>query len=470
MDVESRADASRPRDDRGDLVAALAEAREQQDATSEVLSVLGRSKSDLQPLFETVVENASRLCRADAGQIYISDGRVYRLAVASVARPTIASCSSATRSRREEHPRRQGCARGWTIHIPDVVADPDYRWAEASRPAASERCSASRCSAGDGDRRHLADPHHVDPFADRQIELVETFATQGTIAIQNGNLFKQLEARTVELAHSVEELRRSAPSARRSARRSTSRRCCRRSSLTRSSSRTPTAGRSSSSTGRRRSSTCRTAFGTGDGLLGALRADRYPARRDGDRARGAAGRRPQALPDLTTEDARPAHRGCSGTAGGRCSPCPWCARIGSSARWSCDGRRPGPFAVETAQLLETFASQSALAIQNAHLFREIAEKSRRSRWPSAHKSEFLASMSHELRTPLNAVIGFSDVLLEGMFGDLNAKQREYLRGHPGLRAPPARAAQRDPRPVQDRGGPDGARAGAVLARAALERG
>ena len=56
----------------------LAEAREQQSATDEVLSVLGRSKSDLQPLFETVVENARRLCRADMGQIYSFDGRVYR--------------------------------------------------------------------------------------------------------------------------------------------------------------------------------------------------------------------------------------------------------------------------------------------------------------------------------------------------------------------------------------------------------
>ena len=63
-------------------------------------------------------------------------------------------------------------------------------------------------------------------------------------------------------------------------------------------------------------------------------------------------------------------------------------------------KRPGEFAVETAELLERFASQSALAIQNAHLFREIGEKSRQVEVASAHKSEFLASMWHELRTPL----------------------------------------------------------------------
>src|SRR5207253_8688260 len=67
------------------------------------------------------------------------------------------------------------------------------------------------------------------------------------------------------------------------------------------------------------------------------------------------------------------------------------------------------------------------AIQNARLFREIAQKSRELEVASQHKSEFLASMSHELRTPLNAIIGFSDVLLQGMFGDTNEKQTEYLR-------------------------------------------
>jgi signal transduction histidine kinase len=68
-----------------------------------------------------------------------------------------------------------------------------------------------------------------------------------------------------------------------------------------------------------------------------------------------------------------------------------------------------------------------LAIQNARLFREIEDKSRQLEAASQHKSEFLANMSHELRTPLNAIIGFSEVLTDRMFGDLNEKQDEYLR-------------------------------------------
>jgi signal transduction histidine kinase len=79
------------------------------------------------------------------------------------------------------------------------------------------------------------------------------------------------------------------------------------------------------------------------------------------------------------------------------------------------------------ELLETFAGQSALAIVNARLFGELQTKTKELEVASHHKSEFLASMSHELRTPLNAVIGFSEVLLDRMFGDLNERQDEYLR-------------------------------------------
>ena len=87
----------------------------------------------------------------------------------------------------------------------------------------------------------------------------------------------------------------------------------------------------------------------------------------------------------------------------------------------------GAFAPEVIDLLRTFATQSALAIQNARLFREIEDKSRQLEVASQHKSEFLANMSHELRTPLNAIIGFSEVLSERMFGEFNEKQEEYSK-------------------------------------------
>jgi signal transduction histidine kinase len=85
-----------------------------------------------------------------------------------------------------------------------------------------------------------------------------------------------------------------------------------------------------------------------------------------------------------------------------------------------------PFSEKQIALLQTFADQAVIAIQNARLFREIEDKGRQLEVASHHKSEFLANMSHELRTPLNAIIGFSEVLAERMFGEINEKQAEYI--------------------------------------------
>src|SRR5262245_4408713 len=89
-------------------------------------------------------------------------------------------------------------------------------------------------------------------------------------------------------------------------------------------------------------------------------------------------------------------------------------------------RSPGQFDDRVVNLLTTLASQSKVAIENARLFTEVEDKSRQIEAANRHKSEFLANMSHELRTPLNAIIGFSEVLLEKMFGDVNERQEEYL--------------------------------------------
>jgi signal transduction histidine kinase len=88
---------------------------------------------------------------------------------------------------------------------------------------------------------------------------------------------------------------------------------------------------------------------------------------------------------------------------------------------------PRSFTDKELALLKTFADQAVIAIQNARLFREIQDKGRQLEIANQHKSEFLANMSHELRTPLNAIIGFSEVLIERMFGELNDKQEDYLK-------------------------------------------
>ncbi len=87
----------------------------------------------------------------------------------------------------------------------------------------------------------------------------------------------------------------------------------------------------------------------------------------------------------------------------------------------------GAFTDKEISLIGTFADQAVIAIQNATLFREIQDKSRQLEIANQHKSDFLSNMSHELRTPLNAIIGFSEVLVEKMFGEVNDKQLDYLK-------------------------------------------
>jgi signal transduction histidine kinase len=89
-------------------------------------------------------------------------------------------------------------------------------------------------------------------------------------------------------------------------------------------------------------------------------------------------------------------------------------------------RAAGKFGGSTVEILQTFASQSVLAIQNARLFREIEDKSHQLQVASQHKSQFLANMSHELRTPLNAVLGYAELLLDGIYGELSDKARSVL--------------------------------------------
>ena len=89
-------------------------------------------------------------------------------------------------------------------------------------------------------------------------------------------------------------------------------------------------------------------------------------------------------------------------------------------------KRPGEFSKQTIDLLQTFAAQSVLAIQNARLFHEIEDKSRQLAEASQHKSQFLANMSHELRTPLNAILGYTELILDNIYGETPAKMRGVL--------------------------------------------
>jgi signal transduction histidine kinase len=265
-----------------------------------------------------------------------------------------------------------------------------------------------------------------EPFTEQQIALVQTFADQAVIAVENVRLFEALEARTQELTRSVGELR--ALSEVGQAISSTlDLQSVLNTIVTRATQLAETDGGViyEYDTGREifvPRATTHLATDIVDTMLST------PVRRgEGATGRLAEVREPVQLSDIRSAQGESRVRDALVRAGYRALlAVPLVREEQLLGGLTVIRKTTGAFAPETVELLQTFATQSSLAIQNARLFLEIEDKSRQLEAASRHKSEFLANMSHELRTPLNAIIGFSEVLSDRMFGELTAKQDEYL--------------------------------------------
>ncbi len=409
----------------------ITEALEQQTATSEVLKVISRSTFDLEPVLETLVENATKLCGAERGLIFRLDGDVYRLAV------HYGAPSPEWLEFLQRHPIRagRGTLVGRTalerrvVHIPDALADPEYRWAE-SQALGGFRAILGVPMLREGVPIGVFALWRDAPraFTDKQVELVTTFADQAVIAIENVRLFKELQARTGELTRSVDQLTALGEVGRAVS-----------STLDLETVLTTIVSRANQLSGTDAGAIYEYDEGSGEFHLRAtqnlpedfLEVARPMALRRGEGVTGrlAETRQPVQVPDIALADAYHSRlRDILLRLGFRALlAVPLLREDRIVGGLVVNRKTPGEFSRETIDLLNTFATQSALAIQNARLFREIEDKGAQLEAANQHKSEFLANMSHELRTPLNAVIGFSEVLLERMFGDLNPKQEEYLQ-------------------------------------------
>jgi signal transduction histidine kinase/CheY-like chemotaxis protein len=410
------------------LADELAEVREQLVATSEVLAVIGRSASDLEGVLETVVESARKLCGADAGQVLLVDGDRYRLAYGSgmtseyrefiTHNPVVLD--------RETLAGRIGLDQR-AMQITDVLADPEYGRTDAQRVAGFRTVmGVPMLLEGEVIGVLSVWRTRVNPFSDRAVEVLTTFAAQAALAVRTVDLVRALESRTDELGRKVTQLE--ALGAVGEAESFSL-------NLTEVLNTIITqAVQLSGSDGGSiyefdegaREFRVETVRGTSPETFDALRRTRIGLD-DTFLGKAAALGRPLELPDLRDAAADP-HLNVLAESGWRSLVAVPMLREGRIVGAMVVRRHaPGHVPKEICDLLETFASQSALALINAQLYRQLERQSAALEVASQHKSEFLASMSHELRTPLNAIIGFSEVLLERMFGELNERQDDYLR-------------------------------------------
>jgi GAF domain-containing protein len=398
------------------------EALEQQRASGEVLSAISSSIADTTPVFDKILASCERLFDGKVAGVSLvgEDGlirlRAYHGANRAELERTFPLPVDATSG------SGAAIATRTVIHYPDVERDD-------VPPATRRACNvvgykgvifAPMLWEAKAIGVVFVGRDFVGPFSEKEIALLKTFADQAVIAIQNSRLFNETKEALEQQRASGEVLAAISSSI---------------------ADTSPVFDRILASCERLFAGKVGQINVIGDdGLVhlgaysGVNRAEVervFPFPLDERSATGLAHATRKVLhyPDIASDPTVPsfARRGweLEGLRAVIVAPMLW---EGKSLGTVFVGREsPGAYSDKDIALLRTFADQAAIAVQNAHLFREIQEKSRQLEVANQHKSEFLANMSHELRTPLNAIIGFSEVLLERMFGDINEKQDDYLK-------------------------------------------